>query len=181
LAIEHEVKLPFGSIEAARHAVEAAGGRLVHARRLIDDRLFDDDAAGLRAKHCALRIRRDGTRAFITWKGRPEAGPIKSREEIETLVGDADVTMALLSALGYRQVFRSQKYRAEYRVQGALVTIDETPFGVFVEIEAEPAAIDVVASALDRRPGDYVLDSYPALWRQWCDRHGRAFGDMLFD
>lgn len=180
MAIEHEVKLPFASIEAARQAVEAAGGRLVHSRRLLDDRLFDDEAGGLRERGCALRARQDGERAFITWKGPPDRGPIKSREELETEVKSAGTAIAIFSALGYVQRFRSQKYRAEYRIQEALVTIDETPIGVFVEIEADPAQIELVARALGRGPSDYVLDSYPALWRQWCERDGRPFGDMLF-
>ena len=181
MALEQEIKLPFPDVEAARQAVKTAGGRLLHSRRLIDDRLFDDENSWLRERGCALRIRQDGERAFITWKGpAAERGPVKSREELETEIKNAETVSAIVSNLRYRQRFRSQKYRTEYEIQNALVTIDETPIGVFIEIEGDPALIAVVAAALGRSPVDYVLDSYPSLWRQWCERQKRPFGDMLF-
>ena len=114
-------------------------------------------------------------------RGRCLSGPIKSREEIETTVGDPDVAERVVTSLGYHRRFRAQKYREEYRVGDAHVAVDETPMGVFVEIEATPETIDGVASALGRSPADYRLESYPALWAAWCRAHGRAFGDMLFD
>jgi adenylate cyclase class 2 len=179
--IEQEVKLSFESVEAARQAVQTAGGRLVVSRRLIEDQLFDTADGQLREKGTALRLRRDGIGAVLTWKGPSEAGPVKTREERETRVGDAAVLESILTALDYRPAFRAQKYREEYRLGDAAVTIDETPAGVFVEIEAAPEEIERVAALLERSPADYRLESYPALWRQWCDEHGRAAGDMIFD
>jgi adenylate cyclase, class 2 len=181
VALEQEVKLPFSDVEAAEQAVKSAGGRLLHARRLIDDRLFDDEQNWLRERGCALRLRQDGERAFITWKGPAASGAaVKSREELETEVKNAETVFAIVSNLRYSQRFRSQKYRTEYEIQNALVTVDETPIGVFVEIEGTPSLIATVAQALGRSSADYVLDSYPSLWRQWCERHHRPFGDMLF-
>lgn len=179
--IEHEVKLSFSSVEAARQAVETAGGRLDVSRRLLDDRLFDTADQQLRQRGCALRLRRDGARGIITFKGPVQAGPVKSREEIETAVANADVAEAILSSLGYRRWFRGEKYRAEYLVGEARVTIDDSPVGVFVEIEAAPDAIDAVTTRLGRTPADHRLDSYPGLWAAWCESHGRPFGDMTFE
>jgi adenylate cyclase class 2 len=179
--IEHEVKLSFSSVEAARQAVETAGGRLDVSRRLLDDRLFDTPDEHLRRSGCALRLRRDGTQNLITFKGPVQAGPVKSREEIETAVADANVAEAILSSLGFRRWFRAEKYRAEYLVGEARVTIDESPAGVFVEIEAAPDAIDAVTTRLGRTPADHRLDSYPGLWAAWCQSHDRPFGDMTFE
>jgi predicted adenylyl cyclase CyaB len=179
LALEQEVKLAFDSPEAARQAVSAAGGRLVRHRRLIDDRLFDDERRQLQEAGAALRVRLDGERCVLTWKGPATRGPVKSREELETGVDDAGTLLAVLTALGYYQRFRSQKYREEYEVDSSLVTIDETPLGCFVEIEATPARIAAVTIAIGKSPADYKLESYPTLWRHWCTHHGRAFGDML--
>lgn len=180
LAVEREVKLAYPSTEAARQAVETAGGRLVRSRRLLEDRLFDDDDDRLRARGTALRVRLDGERAFLTWKGPAVHGPVKAREELETEVKDVATLVAILTALGYRQRFRSQKFRAEYDRSGAIVTIDEAPFGVFVEIEGPEESIGAVAAALGRTPADYILESYPTLWLRWCREHGRPPGDMLF-
>jgi adenylate cyclase class 2 len=180
LALEQEIKLPFPTVEAARQAVLSAGGRLVLSRRLVDDQLFDSPDAALRKAGAALRVRRDGPRAALTWKGPAQPGPVKSREELETIVGEADTVAQILSSLGYRATFRSQKYREDYTVDDAAVVIDATPSGVFIEIEASPARIAHVAAALGCTPADYRPESYVSLWRQWCDTHGLPFGDMLF-
>lgn len=180
LALEQEIKLPFDTLEAAHQAVHTAGGRLVRSRRLIDDRLFDREDQSLMRAGMALRIRRDGELAVLTWKGPVQPGPVKSREEIETTVGDADTLTSIVQALGFRSWFRGQKYREDYDVDGATVVIDEAPFGVFVEIEATPDAIDAVSMRLGRTRADYRLESYPRLWRQWCEAHGRPAGDMVF-
>jgi adenylate cyclase class 2 len=181
VALEQEVKLAFANVEAARQAVSAAGGRLVVSRRLLDDRLFDTHDFTLRRAGQALRVRRDGSHAVLTWKGPTRPGQVKTREEIETACTDADSITAVLGALGYVPCFRAQKYREEYAVGRATVTIDEAPFGVFIEIEADPDEIGDVAVRLGRGPSDYELASYATLWRQWCTGRQRPAGDMVFD
>lgn len=178
--LEQEVKLKFENAEAARRSVEATGARLVVSRRLLDDRMFDTADQHLRQAGCALRVRRDGPRTCFTFKGPTEPGPVKSREEIETEVGDADVAEALFRALGFRRWFRAEKYREEYALGAAVVTVDEAPIGVYVEIEATPAEIDRVAALLGKSRGDYVLTSYPALYAEWCAARGVVATDMTF-
>jgi adenylate cyclase class 2 len=179
--LEQEVKLEFANVEAARRSVEATGARLVVSRRLLDDRLFDTADERLRQADCALRVRRDGARACFTFKGPAEPGPVKSREEIETQVGDADVAEALFRALGFRRWYRGEKYRAEYALGAAVVTVDEAPIGVFVEIEAPLPEIDRIAPLLGKSRADYILASYPALYARWCKTRGMVPGDMTFD
>jgi adenylate cyclase, class 2 len=178
--VEHEVKLPFSSVEAARHAVATAGGRLDVSRRLVEDVLYDTPDRRLRQSGQTLRLRRDGAGAALTFKGQKQAGPVKSREELESRVGDAEVIDTLLRRLGFVAVFRSEKYRAEYLLGSAHVTIDDTPVGVFVEVEAGPEEIARVTGHLGRTPADYVLDSYPELWRRWCAARPNESGDMVF-
>jgi predicted adenylyl cyclase CyaB len=180
MSLEQEVKLAFASVDEARRAVEAAGGQLVCPRRLLDDRLLDTADRTLAQTGTALRIRRDGEGVRLTWKGPIQPGPVKAREELETAAEDAGTLMAICAALGYRSVFRQQKFREEYRLDDVLVTIDETPAGIFIEIEATPEAIAHVAARLGRTPADYLLESYPAIWRRWCASHGRRDADMVF-
>jgi adenylate cyclase class 2 len=180
--IEREVKLQFEHAEAARLAVVTAGGRLVVSRRLLDDRLFDFPDGRLRAMGMTVRVRHDEARAFLTLKGPLLPGVVKAREEFETLIGSAGTVEAALSAVGMRRVFRSQKYREEYDIDQAHIAIDEAPMGVFVEIEASYDAIARTSGLLGRTPADYRVESYPALWRQWRERHALPPGDdMLFD
>lgn len=181
MPIEHEVKLRFADLAAARAVVHRAGAEPRKARRLLDDTLFDRPDGALRRARTALRIRQDGGQGVLTWKGPVQPGPVKSREEIETAVADASAIRAVLAALGFVPVFRSQKFREDYGVADTTVTIDDTPMGVFVEIEGPAAEIPRVAERLGLSTADFVLESYATLWRRWCETQGLHAGDMLFD
>ena len=178
---EREVKLRFESAEAARVAVMATGATPVHGRRLQDDSLLDTTAEDLRGRRSALRVRVDGGRSLLTFKGPVQPARVKVREELETVVGDGHLLLHIFEELGFRVWFRYQKYREEFSLDDCTVAIDETPVGVFVEIEGGEAGIDRVALRLGRGPADYVLESYRGLFVQYCGQRGLPARDMLFD
>lgn len=163
MALEQEVKLAFASLEAARQAVDTAGGRLVRSRRLQDDRFFDTAELTLASTTQALRLRREPDVCTLTYKGTPQPGPVKSREEIETTVADAGHLTAVFERLGFTERWRFEKQREDYVLGDAKVFIDESIVGVFVEIEAAPDVIASTAAALGKTPADYVLASYRTL------------------
>jgi len=175
--IEREIKLAYSSAENARAALTAAGAEPFVPRRLQDDLLYDTSDNRLFAERSALRLRRDDARALLTYKGPVEPGITKSREEIETDVASHDAAAALLARLGFTPWFRYQKYREEFRAPGVVASIDETPAGVFVEIEGDEAAIVALAARLGRSPADFILDSYRGIW---VSARGADAGDMLF-
>ena len=179
--LEQEVKLPFESAEAARTAVLAIGATPLHGRRLQEDCLLDTTNEDLRRRRSALRVRQDGGRSLLTFKGPVQPAAVKVREEIETVVGDGTVLMRILSELGFHVWFRYQKYREEFALDDCIIAIDETPVGVFVEIEGGERGIANTARALGRGPSDYLLDSYRGLFMLHCQQHGVSGTDMLFD
>ncbi len=179
-ALEREIKLAFDSPAAARAAVVATGATLVRPRRLQADALFDSDQRLLSARRQVLRVRVEEGRSFVTFKSPAEHPTMKLREEIETPVGDGALLVSILERSGFRIWFRYEKYREEYTLGEALVAIDETPIGTYVEIEGTDHGITAAAVGLARRPTDYILESYRSLFVRYCQDRGRPAIDMVF-
>jgi adenylate cyclase class 2 len=179
--LEREIKLRFGSAQEARAAVLAIGATPVRGRRFQDDALFDNEREELRERRCALRLRREEARSYVTFKGPVQPGPMKLREELETAVSDAGALQGVLEHLGLRVWFRYQKYREEYALDGVVVAVDETPIGTFVELEGTEAGITAAAAALGRTTADYLLDSYCGLFMKYREALGFRGAHMIFD
>lgn len=181
MAIEREIKLRFSSLDEARTQVVATGATPLRGRRLQEDALLDTAGQELHGRRCVLRIRTESGKNRMTFKGPVQPGLMKVREEIESSVGDADAVLRILEALGYHPWFRYQKYREEYAFEDVIVAIDETPVGVYVELEGGEAGIGNMARALGRSEADFVRESYRMLYVQHCQVRGQAPGDMVFD
>lgn len=179
---ETEIKLRVPGVREARRLLGASGFRVIRRRLFESNVIFDNSARRLRADRCLLRIRRSGRRALLTYKHTPVPGKHKSREELETDVADAGTLQAILARLGLRPVFRYDKYRTEYgRGDGlGVATLDETPIGVFLELEGPAEWIDRVATDLGFDESDYVLASYATLYVDHCRQRGVKPTDMLF-
>ena len=178
--IEREVKLPFPTATDARLAIIAAGAAPLRCRRIQEDSLFDTDDESLRRRGCALRIRSDSGRSLLTFKGPVQPGPMKVREEHETVVSDGDVLIHLLKSLGLHVWFRYQKFREEFAAEDATIALDETPIGTFVEIEGGERAIVTLTHALGRTPEDFILDSYRGLFLTRREALGLHGANMVF-
>ncbi len=179
--IEREIKLQFASVEEARAAVTAAGCTPLLGRRLQEDALLDNEDEMLRRRRCVLRVRVENGKSRVTFKGPVQPSLMKVREEQETLVGNGEVLLRVFEELGLHVWFRYEKYREEFSHEDVTVAIDETPVGVFVEIEGAEHGIASMAEALGRGPGDYLVDSYRSLFLQRRDAFGISGPDMLFD
>ena len=174
---ETEIKLRVASAEEARARLTRLGAALATERHLEDNVLYDDAAGSWRLGGRVLRLRRAAGTAVVTYKGPGTiADDVKSREELEVVVSSAEVCERIFSGLGLLKRFRYQKYRAVYRLEGALVFVDETPVGTFLEVEGSAAGIHDAAAALGFSREDYVFESYPVLFLA-----SGAKGDMLIE
>lgn len=158
----------------------ACGFRERTARRFERNEVYDTPGLELRAERKLLRLREYGEERTLTYKGPPEAGPHKVREEIETRVADAGAMRAVLERLGYEVVFRYEKYRAEYEIEGGVAVVDETPVGNYIELEGGAEWIDRWAAAMGYVAADYITLSYGSLYLEWCARQGVEPGHMEF-
>jgi len=173
---ETEVKIRLESPEAARERLRGVGAVLVRERHFEENVLFDDPSGSLRESGTVLRLRQTPHGGVLTFKGPRElVAGIKSREERETAVDEPEQVRAILRNLGYRPVFRYQKYRESWSHRGQEIEVDETPIGPFLEIEGDPEGIAAVAGELGFSRSDYVAESYVGLFVA-----GGGKGDMVF-
>lgn len=181
MPLEREIKLRFDSADDARERILAIGATPLRCRRLQEDCLLDTEEDVLYRRRCVLRVRSEGGKSLLTFKGPVQPGSIKLREEHETVVADGDTLLRILRELGLHVWFRYEKYREEFSAEDVVIAIDETPVGTFVEIEGGEAHIEQTAAALGRTRADYITDSYRTLYAQYCAEHGVATSDMLFE
>ncbi len=179
--LEREIKLRFSSAEEARAAILAAGATPMLGRRLQEDVLLDTDDESLRRRRCVLRVRLENGKSRLTFKGPVEPGLMKVREELETVVGDGSLLLRVLTELGLHIWFRYEKYREEFAHGDVIVAIDETPVGIYIEIEGSEAGIQDMARALGRDEPDYINESYRGLFLQHREALGLTGHDMVFD
>jgi len=179
---ETEIKLAVGDVASAKKLLYRAGFRVYKRRLFEDNTMFDTADLKLRESAMAFRVRDAGGKATVTFKGKPVPGKHKSREELEVKVSDGATMRTIASRLGFVPVFRYQKYRTEYKLAkgSGIATLDETPIGVFLELEGQPAWIDRLARKLGFTEQDYITRSYGGLYLEWRKRNPKAPQDMLF-
>src|ERR1700722_1491240 len=179
---ETEIKLRYqGTARSARAMIKRRGYKLTEPRTLEADQLFDR-AGELKNSDQLLRLRRAGKLSTITYKGPGERARHKSREEIEFDVSDPEALTLVLHRLGYHPAFRYEKFRTKFSrpADKGIITVDETPMGIFLEIEGAPDWIDKTAARLGYSPENYVTRSYASLYREYRSTHKRAPQDMIF-
>jgi adenylate cyclase class 2 len=181
--VETEVKIRIAAIPPVQERLHELGFQIRRPRVFESNVVLDAIDARLRKNGELLRIRRAGDEGLLTFKGPGQAGPHKSREEIETKVSDPDALEQILVRLGFTPGFRYEKYRTEYfrPSEPGVVTLDETPIGNFLEIEGPPEWIDSTATKLGHSRSEYITKSYAALYIEYCrERHITPL-NMVFD
>lgn len=166
---ELEVKFYVPDLSAIENKLTALGARLEQTRMHEINLRFDTPDGALARSFRVLRLRQDSA-ARMTYKGPGTLQDgVRARQELEVVVEDFDTAKALLEALGYEVVVMYEKYRAVYRLEGVMVTLDEMPYGNFVEVEGPDgdsirAAAHRVGLAWENR----ILDSYLMLFDRVC-------------
>jgi len=177
---EIEVKFWVTSLDAVRGRLEELGAELVQPRVYELNLRFDDSPGTLTRSGQVLRLRRDHG-FHLTYKGPGQSSDVAMRQEIEFSVDDFDAAWRFLEALGYSVVVHYEKYRTVYRLGKALVTLDEMPYGTFVEIEGpNPAGIKKTAASLALDWGRRIIESYLSIYYRLCSRLGRSPANLTF-
>lgn len=149
---------------------DTSDGQLARSGQML--RLRVERPAG--GTHRATRRRlaskkRPKDTGVLTFKGPPDGAdanhpePYKVREELELRISDPEQMSKIFEVLGLRPCFRYEKFRTTFslpRTTRLKLTLDETPIGLFVELEGEREEIDRAAEMLDFTGSDYINKTY---------------------
>lgn len=197
---EVEVKLRLTGPEDAERRLRGLGARRVRrVRRVFEQNtLYDTGKSELWRSGQLLRLRLESV--AVPGAARPAGKPIvgiltfkeaaarsgrryKVREETEVVVRNSHGWEAKLGALGLRPALRYEKLRTSYRLPGLPklhLELDETPVGLFFELEGAKRDIRRAARLLGYGPKHYITASYWGLYRDFCRRQGRKPRNMVF-
>ena len=177
---EIEIKFRVKDLRALSRQLRAAGFRLVTQRTHEMNTLYDLPEQPLRRRGELLRLRKYSSEWTLTHKGKGKAGRHKARVEVQTKIADGNGMAAILDALGYKPVFRYEKFRAEWSDGKGHVVIDETPIGNLGEIEGPARWIDKTAKLLHIHQSDYITQSYAELFFDWKRKTRNPAKEMTF-
>ncbi len=166
MAQEIEVKFPLRNRAELLRKLHDIGGQRLYAET-FEDNIVLDRRGELRTRGALLRVRKFGKYSMITYKGPMSIeGGIKSRDEVQTGVESFELAIQLLDALGFKPVFRYQKFREVWRVKEVEVVLDRTPIGEYFEIEGAVDLIRSLAGDLGMSMDQSVRQTYADLYRQ---------------
>jgi adenylate cyclase, class 2 len=166
MAQEIEVKFPLRDRAALILKLQDIGASRLYPET-FEDNIVLDRRGELKTKGALLRVRRFGKYSLVTYKGPMSIdGGIKSREEVQTGVESFELAIELLDALGFKPVFRYQKFREVWRIQDVEVVLDRTPIGEYFEIEGPMDLIRSISGELGMNMDQAIRQSYADLYRQ---------------
>lgn len=172
---EIEVKIPIVDAAAVRRRMRELGYRVDRPRRRESNWIFDRDDTLLRQGKL-LRLRLSGSSWTITYKGPRQRGPLKRRREIEVELADGRMARSLIEHIGFRPRVRYDRFRTRFTARAAAGELDwdETPMGIYLELEGPAAWIRRTVRDLGLSLDQVEQRSYPELYLAWRHRRTRA-------
>ena len=179
---ELEIKLYISDLPGLHLQLIAQGAQQVKPRQREYNLRFDTPTGELSSSAQVLRLRQD-TDVRLTYKGPSEMhSGVRSRREIEFTVSDFEAARSFFVALGYQVRVIYEKYRTTFLLAGVEVTLDELPYGNFVEIEGpDTQAITAVADSLRLNRSASIAASYTMLFDHLRTVLGLTFRDLTFE
>jgi len=180
--IEKEAKFYIRDLKKIEQQIKDLGGVVIQARVLESNLRFDTHERELSASYQVLRLRQD-TRARLTYKGPADPNSeVSARLEYEVEISDLTTAERILETLGYEVITIYEKYRVSYSLDNVELSLDEMPFGDFMEIEgADAQQIQQMADKLNLKWENRSSLSYLGIFSQVKERLGLSMRDLTFD
>ena len=178
---ELEVKFYLVKFSELEQRLKKLGATLLQPKIFELNLRFDTPDGALTQASRVLRLRQDA-QAVMTYKGPSQSQEgVSARQEIEFTVGDFTAARHLLEALGYQVSVTYEKYRSTHLLDGVKITLDDMPYGDFVEFEGpEPAIIRSTAEKCGLNWDARIMESYLSLFHRYKLTQGLSMPDLTF-
>ena len=180
--VEREAKFFIRDLNKIAQQIINLGGIVIQPRVLETNFRFDTPERELTASYQVLRLRQD-TRTRLTYKGPANPNSeVNARLEYEVEIDDLNTAERILLALGYEVITIYEKYRASYSLDNVEISLDEMPYGEFIEIEGtDIQQIRQMAEKIDLKWEKRTSLSYLRIFSQVKERLGLSMRNLTFD
>lgn len=174
--IEKEIKLKVDDIANVSDVLRRSGAVFLGGALERTIR-FDTVDLDYEKKGKFIRVR-SGFSNTITLKEKiaSENKNVRARKETEFEIEDIDKMSYILTTLGLNYTRTMEKYRQHWSLGNCAITLDELPFGIYMEIEGEESEISKVCKLLGVDENNKILVTYWDLWAEITDKK-----DIVFD
>lgn len=180
--LEIEAKFFISNLPALLEKLQSLGAISLRPRVLEVNLRFDTPDKKLSERAQVLRLRQDD-QAILTFKSPGEiVDGVISRTELEVVVSDFQITRTLLEALGFQVFMTYEKYRQNFQLNDLVASVDEMPYGNFIELEGKsPEHVRSTAALLGLDWEQRINLSYTALLGLYNQNTGNSFRDLSFE
>lgn len=141
---------------------------------------MDTPNLDLEKRNTFLRVRTGGKDIVTLKKKTKSQGEVFERQELETEVKDPEVLADIFANLGFTRRFIMEKYRIDYEYKGTKISLDELPFGMFIEIEGEPENIKKVAKEFNLDLANKIIVTYWDLFEDFKKKTNQEGENIVF-
>lgn len=159
--------------------IGAQGGERAHELTVM----YDNSDQHMNKKDARLRVRTKTTgdgnsEVSISYKQPLSREGLKREIEYQTIVKSKEMLELIIDEMGYKQVSSYERYRTDYHIGSGddliEISIDELPFGNFVEIEGSNLEkISDLALKLGFNKDMHIENSYDGIFNTIERKAGR--------
>ncbi len=169
---ETEVKFKLGDEKSLVNNITEMG--FVKVKEVFETNLiFDMKDSSYSSMGRLIRVRMTDKGNILTYKEKQGEDTVyKVRTEIETGIDDSEQMIEMLKYMGFIITFVYQKRRKYYKKDNIEITVDELPFGKYIEMESTREEIDILSKKLNLELTEISNMSYLDLYESICEEDG---------
>ena len=176
--IEKEVKFEIDNIDSFIKKLKSLDAKFIHKSFQKTIR-FDNKDKELEKSGKFLRVR-SGEKNIMTMKIKKDNKNVFEREEIELEISDIENARKIINQLGFDYERVMEKNRSDWNLDGIKISVDELPFGFFVELEGEEDKIFKLIKKLGLNKSKKIIDTYWELFEKYKKKNNKEnLGDSI--